>query len=119
MSSSSSSSLFRAAGPRANLLNLPLVIGGARLLGLIDSGSSGDFMNTDVAEALELDIEPNPSPTRVKLANGQTLTTDKVASKVPIKVGNLLCLRIKRVLGERLRLTGGVHARPMPATLTR
>ncbi len=53
----------------------------------------------------------------------QVLNRSRLLSKsgffAPIWVGNLLCLHIRKVLGERLRLTSGRHARTAFGTLAR
>jgi hypothetical protein len=60
-------------------------IGSIRVKILVDGGSSDNFIQPRVAQALKLPIEPAPN-LRVLVGNGQTLTAEGLIQHVPLQI---------------------------------
>ncbi|WVZ77751.1 hypothetical protein U9M48_025578 [Paspalum notatum var. saurae] len=66
-------------------MRLPVQIGDRRLVALLDSGSTSNFINADLLRELRLPTNPRPA-LRVLVANGDRVPCQGVASHVPLTI---------------------------------
>ena len=80
-------SLYAIAGIRTeNAMLLPVSVHGHRLVALLDSGSTHNFMNADLLRRLHLSIAPHPTM-RVLVANDNRVPCEGVARDVALAIG--------------------------------
>ena len=80
-------SLYAIAGIRTeNAMLLPVHVHGHRLVALLDSGSTHNFINADLMRRLRLSTAPHPSM-RVLVANGDRVPCEAVARDVALTIG--------------------------------
>jgi len=80
-------SLYALAGVRPkNAMLLPATVRGHRLVALLDSGSTTNFLNADLFSRLQLPSVPHPS-LRVLVANGNRVPCHGLASDVALTIG--------------------------------
>ena len=65
---------------------LPVHVHGHRLVALLDSGSTHNFINADLMRRLRLSTAPHPSM-RVLVANGDRVPCEGVARDVALTIG--------------------------------
>ena len=65
---------------------LPVHVHGHRLVALLDSGSTHNFINADLMRRLRLSTVPHPSM-RVLVANGDHLSREGVARDIALAIG--------------------------------
>ena len=80
-------SLHALAGVRAeNAMLLPVTVHGHRVVALLDSGSTTNFINADLMRRLQLVTTPHPT-LRVLVANGDRVPCQGVARDVSLAIG--------------------------------
>ena len=65
---------------------LPVSVHGHRLVALLDSGSTHNFINADLLRRLHLSIAPHPTM-RVLVANGDRVPCKGIARDVALAIG--------------------------------
>ena len=80
-------SLYTIAGIRTeNVMLLPVFVHGHRLVALLDSSSTHNFINADLLRCLHLSTAPHPTM-RVLVANGDRVPCKGVARDVALAIG--------------------------------
>ena len=80
-------SLHALAGVRTpNAMLLPVSINGHRLVALVDSGSTTNFMSVGLMSRLQLPSTPHPT-IKVQVANGDNIPCQGMARSVDLRVG--------------------------------
>jgi hypothetical protein len=80
-------SLHALAGVRTpNAMLLPVSINGHRLVALVDSGSTTNFMSVGLMSRLQLPSTPHPT-IKVQVANGDNIPYQGMARSVDLRVG--------------------------------
>ena len=67
-------------------MHLPVFVHGHRLVALLDSGSTHNFINADHMHCLRLSTAPHPTM-RVLVANGDGVPCEGVARDVALAIG--------------------------------
>jgi hypothetical protein len=80
-------SLYAIAGIQTeNAMHLPVSIHGHRLVALLDSGSTHNFIDADLMRHLRLSIAPHPTM-RILVVNGDRVPCEGVAHDVALAIG--------------------------------
>jgi len=81
-------SLYALVGVRPkNAMLLPVTVRGHRLVALLDSGSTTNFINADLFSRLQLPSVPHPT-LRVLMANGDRVPCHGLARDIAVTIGD-------------------------------
>lgn len=69
-----------------NTMRLPVMIDGLRVVSLIDSGSTHNFIHTELAHHLRLRLEPVRDGLRVVVANGDRIVSPGRCHNLPLLI---------------------------------
>jgi hypothetical protein len=81
-------SLYAVSGiSTGDTMRLQVDINGHRLMALVDSGSTHNFVNNDLAQQIGLPLETARNGLRVTVANGDRLTSSGVCRALGLSIG--------------------------------
>jgi hypothetical protein len=83
-------SLYAVTGiTSGETMRLAVEIHGCRLIALVDSGSTHNFINEDVVQRLDLPVQPAHDGLKVMVANGDRLTSKGICRTLGLSIGNV------------------------------